>query len=351
MKIRLFKDDTLELNLDALCQHLNRVAPALSFSLGKTRFAINEGEVQTPSTYSALDHRISKESSGDDRVILFTAKPYDNNYFWDSYDNKSIVSLFAWEHLTSLPRNNGAAFLICALLVRSLEIGVRHQENTGCVNDFWEDKTGIDLGMRSGYLCHRCVKTFEARLASEAIEHWNDTSQRLDKRQVLEGVQAILDDVSSASRAGADVTEFWSREEGQAAFDVFVCHNSRDKEAVRSMNRRLLDAGLKTWFDEDQLPPGRPWQDLLEEQIQSVKAAAVMVGSTGVGPWQDVELRAFIAEFVRRQCPVIPVILDDCENVPKLPLFLNQFTWVDFRRATPDPFVRLLWGITGRRPS
>jgi hypothetical protein len=70
-----------------------------------------------------------------------------------------------------------------------------------------------------------------------------------------------------------------------------------------------------------------------------------------LGPWHNVETRALIQEFVRRQCAVIPVILNDCTNVPRLPLFLSQLTWVDFRRASPDPFGRLLWGITGVRPN
>jgi len=26
-------------------------------------------------------------------------------------------------------------------------------------------------------------------------------------------------------------------------------------------------------------------------------------------------------------------------------------TWVDFRKQEPDPMQRLLWGITGRRPT
>ncbi|MDP2953249.1 MAG: toll/interleukin-1 receptor domain-containing protein, partial [Chloroflexota bacterium] len=116
-------------------------------------------------------------------------------------------------------------------------------------------------------------------------------------------------------------------------------------------NGRLVQSKIRTWLDEEQLPPGRAWQDLLEEQIQSVRTAAVFVGRSGVGPWQNIEIRAFLQEFVRRQCPVIPVILPDCTKVPPLPLFLRQLTWVDFRKKTPDPFSLLVWGITGVKPS
>ena len=74
-----------------------------------------------------------------------------------------------------------------------------------------------------------------------------------------------------------------------------------------------------------------------------------VVGGRGRGPWQNMELDAFIREFVRRECPVIPVILNDCKNVPNLPIFLQGMTWVDFRQQDPDPMALLIWGITGER--
>jgi hypothetical protein len=87
---------------------------------------------------------------------------------------------------------------------------------------------------------------------------------------------------------------------------------------------------------------------VLEEQIQSIPAAAVIVGSR-VGPWQDQELAAFLRQFVRRRCPVIPVLLPDAER-PDLPTLLDGMTWVDLAVSDPDPLDQLEWGITGRHP-
>ena len=53
--------------------------------------------------------------------------------------------------------------------------------------------------------------------------------------------------------------------------------------------------------------------------------------------------------YTRPACPVIPVILSDCENAPQLPPFLESMTWVDFRKQDPDPLESLIWGITGER--
>jgi hypothetical protein len=32
-----------------------------------------------------------------------------------------------------------------------------------------------------------------------------------------------------------------------------------------------------------------------------------------------------------------------------VPPFLKSLTWVDFRKAEPDPVEQLVWGITGER--
>ncbi len=132
-------------------------------------------------------------------------------------------------------------------------------------------------------------------------------------------------------------------------FDVFLCHNSKDKPAVKEIAELLKSRGLRPWLDEWELRPGLPWQRALEEQIETIGSAAVFVGGSGQGPWQRLESEAFLREFVDRDCPVIPVILPTCRKRPKLPVFLRGMMWVDFRRDEPDPLEQLIWGITGDR--
>jgi hypothetical protein len=134
-------------------------------------------------------------------------------------------------------------------------------------------------------------------------------------------------------------------------FDVFLCHNSKDKPAVRKVARFLKTRKVRPWLDEEQLRPGLPWQMALEEQIGHIDSAAVFVGSSGIGPWQQMELWAFLSEFVRRRCPVIPVVLSEARQVPELPIFMRQLTWVDLRENSRSARASLIWGITGKRPN
>jgi len=133
-------------------------------------------------------------------------------------------------------------------------------------------------------------------------------------------------------------------------FDVFLCHNSKDKPQVKQIAEQLQQYDLKPWLDIWELPPGRSWQRLLEKQIEQISSAAVFVGEDGFGPWQKQEIYGFLSEFVDRDCPVIPVLLPNAPTKPELPVFLRGLTWVDFRISDPDPMYRLRWGITGKKP-
>jgi GTPase SAR1 family protein len=159
---------------------------------------------------------------------------------------------------------------------------------------------------------------------------------------------AAMDASADVGRNEAAASTVLQGKETVAEFDVFLCHNWEDKPAVRELAERLRKLGLRPWLDENELRPGLPWQRTVEEQIQSIPAAIVVVGSQ-VGPWQDQEMEAFLRQFVKRRCPVIPVLLPHTDP-PDLPPIMDGMTWVNLGTAVPDPLDELVWGITGRRP-
>jgi hypothetical protein len=133
-------------------------------------------------------------------------------------------------------------------------------------------------------------------------------------------------------------------------FDVFLCHNGEDKPAVREIAQKLVTEGIKPWLDEEQIRPGTSWQTALGEQIESIKSAVVFVGDAGIGPWQNQESQALLNQFVKRGCPVIPVVLASATTTPDLPWTLTNLHRVDFRTDS-QPLERLIWGITGQKPA
>ncbi len=179
------------------------------------------------------------------------------------------------------------------------------------------------------------------------------TATQIAVRVVRARWQARAQASASASPA-LEVTEAADSEAAALeplGFDVFLSHNGRDKPAVKGIGKALKARGLKPWLDEWELVPGRPWQEALEEIILTVRSSAVFVGRDGLGPWEIPEMRASLSECVRRGLPVIPVLLPGASEQPALPLFLTQYTWVDFRAGVSDEILdRLEWGITGVKP-
>ena len=134
-------------------------------------------------------------------------------------------------------------------------------------------------------------------------------------------------------------------------FDVFLCHNSADKPAVEEIARKLKARGIEPWLDKWGLRPGFRWIPEIEKQVREIDAAAVFVGTSGIGPWQDEEVDTFLRQFHKRKCPVIPVLLPGCSPDPELPPFLDGRTRVDFRGDADEAFELLVWGITDDPPA
>ena len=138
-------------------------------------------------------------------------------------------------------------------------------------------------------------------------------------------------------------------------FDVVLCHNSKDKPEVEKIRIELLQRGIDSWLDKYDFEPFLPWQNQLEEIIGQIKAVAIFIGSSGVGPWAHIEMNLSFAEFVKRNLRMGLVILPSCkytltELEEQTPRLLRSFHWVDFRQHDPEPLGQLIWGITGRKP-
>ncbi len=141
------------------------------------------------------------------------------------------------------------------------------------------------------------------------------------------------------------------RETGE--YDVFIAYHSADRETILRIGESLKAVGLRPWIDVWSLVPGLPWMTELEKAMKRIDAAAICVGPSGIGPWEDLELQAWLKRFVKHDVRVMPVLLPGIADEPELSPLLEAFTGVDLRRWTaekPEPFRHLVAGVVGRPP-
>lgn len=133
-------------------------------------------------------------------------------------------------------------------------------------------------------------------------------------------------------------------------YDVFLSYSSRDKHEVQVIAEQLKQYGVLPWSGEEVIRPGMSLQSSIKKAMMQVKAVAVFIGHGGISHWQEKEIRSLLTQAIEQERVVIPVILKSCKKIPELPLFLKDLHWVDFRESSSDPLMKLIWGITGKRP-
>jgi hypothetical protein len=355
MDILLYAEKGLQIDLNVISSNLNKICKKLKFHVGKSNFEISEPIISYPKTYASLDESIVNESAASYITLLFTDKQYDNNYFFETSGNKAIISFYGWQYLTTLSKNNGVVYFIADLIALKIDNSFRHDETTGCIYDFGWIKTAIDKEMRNAFICPTCL----SRITSKKLSQ--------EESDLFVDLRELLDILGKVSKWNQDIVEYWinlSTSNPNAVtkqiinqlssdnHDVFLAHNSIDKPIVEIISEKLKTRGLKPWLDKEQIPPGRWFQDVIQDTIKKISSAAIFISNNGLGRWQVVELRTFISQCVERKIPVIPVLLPGVDRIPDEFVFLTEFSWVKFKIDIneEDALDNLIWGITGKHP-
>jgi tetratricopeptide (TPR) repeat protein len=121
-------------------------------------------------------------------------------------------------------------------------------------------------------------------------------------------------------------------------FDIFLCHNNKDKPVIEQLAHKFEASGFKVWLDTWNLLPSDPWQEKIEEALDNCQAYAVLVGPSGTGPWENENMGAAMEDRIKedylgeKKHYVIPVLLPGAPDhkTLKLPPFLTRLAWVDF---------------------
>src|ERR1700737_1042087 len=103
---------------------------------------------------------------------------------------------------------------------------------------------------------------------------------------------------------------------------LFLSHSGADTEAARALKKLIegstaaKEAGLKFWFDKDDLRAGKSWQKHLAETIEKqADAFAVLLGARGVVNWVDAEVEVALSRAtISPKFPFIPIIAKGSEG-------------------------------------
>lgn len=101
-------------------------------------------------------------------------------------------------------------------------------------------------------------------------------------------------------------------------YDVFLSHSSKDKDFVRVLDRRLRAVGIRTFFDETDVPWGGNIPASIEQAVDNSRHLILVLSPDAVeSEWVDME--RYIAIFrspAGREGLILPLLRRECEEIP-----------------------------------
>jgi predicted GTPase len=132
--------------------------------------------------------------------------------------------------------------------------------------------------------------------------------------------------------------------ESTKQLQVFLCHSSGDKPAVRALYQKLHSDGFAPWLDEENLLAGQDWQLEIPIAVRTSDVVLVCLSRGSVTKTGYVQKEIKYALDVADEQPegttfVIPIKLEECD----VPQRLRRWHWVNyFETSGHERLVRAL---------
>jgi WD40 repeat protein len=142
---------------------------------------------------------------------------------------------------------------------------------------------------------------------------------------------------------------------GQTAPVIFLSHSGVDTEPAKRLKQLLLnspdarEAGLRVWFDKDDLRPGESWSAQIAKAIENEATSCVVyVGSGGVVNWVDAEVDLALSRAITdKSFLFIPVLTAEGAGSKALPSFARRYQGVSDPLNNAAELGKLLKAILG----
>lgn len=244
MKILLIQDERINIDLDRSSNILNRICSTVKFE--SFHDTANTG---LPLSFINVDKEVNSLNQTTSRIeknytIYITSRRYSDNFFFHSDQNVMILSVFGWPYYTSLPLENGLFYFIATHLALQLDNSFRHQEITGCIYDFLGNKTGVDVGMKMGYICKDCFTRIE-----------NKIKESKASSNILADLIEILNLTSNTSKLGESVLDIDKKKNlinlNWSTFEDEVAQIYRELGANVKQNVNLSGFQIDIYLEEE----------------------------------------------------------------------------------------------------
>jgi len=132
--------------------------------------------------------------------------------------------------------------------------------------------------------------------------------------------------------------------------NVFLCHSSQDKPAVRKLYQRLLKyRNLEPWLDEKKILPGQDWDMEIRSAIRVSDVIIICLSKNSVTKEGYVQKEIKLALDIASEKPegvifLIPLLLEDCS----VPDSLNKRHWVNYYENIDDNHNLLIKALRQR---
>lgn len=119
-----------------------------------------------------------------------------------------------------------------------------------------------------------------------------------------------------------------------SAGKVFLSYNRADGAFASKLNARLIEKGVETWFDKKDIGKGDPWLTEVENAIDTMRCAVVLLGPGGWGKTQQLEKTGILTAHNDRDVKVVPVLLRNADT-SEIKIF-GHFNWIDLADEDDD---------------
>lgn len=271
----ILANDGVSINLPQIINFLNSQSSFFVFEQYIGDLVINDSIV-TSSTYDKLGIDIDDNTYF---MMIFTDKQYHNNFFFDPVGNIVITSFFAWEYLTKLPKNNGAAYITANYITLGIDSSYRHSlDDDGkpeCIFDFLEDKTGIDASMRASLICPTCNARIKSKITTP------------EKKLAFEDIKKILNHIGSASKWDEDLITYWGKinttdTNHNSKKSVFISYSHADSAWLKRVKVHLKplerNSLIEIWEDT-RIKTGDNWKNEIVRALETSQAAVLLLSA------------------------------------------------------------------------